>query len=90
MSLQVSAEANYFTFNSLMKAMQNHISTEDYAIVKARFKSNDSENVIKVLLLCDRDEQSRRMFKAQTKRTDNIKCDCLFKINAVYKKTSNV
>ena len=52
MFLQASVEANYFIFNSLMKAMQNHVFTEDYVTVKARFKLNDSENVIKVVLLC--------------------------------------
>ena len=90
MSLQASAEANYSTLDLLIKAMQNHVSTEDYVIIKARFKSNDSKNVIKIVLLCDCDEQSQRTFKAQVKRTDNIKCDYLFKINAVYKKTLNV
>ena len=48
MSLQASAEVDYFTLDSLMKAMQNYVSTEDYAIVKACFKSNSSENVIKL------------------------------------------
>ena len=90
MSLQASAEANYFILDSLMKAMQNHVFIKDYAIVKVRFKSNNSENMIKIVLLCDRDEQSRRTFKAQAKRIDNIKCNYLLKINVVYKKTLNI
>ena len=56
MLLQASAEADYLTLDSLIKAMQNHVFTENYIIVKARLKSNDSKNVIKVVLLCDRDE----------------------------------
>ena len=91
MPLQAPAEADYATLEALMKAVQNHVFTEDYAIVKARFKLNDSKNVIKVVLSCNRDEQSRRRFKEQAKRrTDNIKCDCFFKTNAVYKKTLNM
>ena len=90
MSLQASVEANYATFETLMEAMQNHVFIEDYAIVKARFKSNNFENVIKVVLMCDRGEQLRRKPKTQIKQTDNIKCGCSFKINAVYKKTLNV
>ena len=90
MSLQASIEADYFTFDALMKAMQNHIFIKDFVIVKTRFKSNNFENVIKIVFLCNRDEQSRRRFKTQIKRIDNIKCDCLFKINVVYKKTLNI
>ena len=90
MSLQASVEADYFTLDALIKAMQNHVFTKGFAIVKAGFKPNNFENVIKVVLLCDRDRKSRRRSKTQTKRTDNIKCDCPFKINAVYKKTLNV
>ena len=56
MSLQASAEANYATLEALMKALQNHVSTKDYIIVKACFKSNSFKNVIKVVLLCDRNE----------------------------------
>ena len=37
MPLQASAEADSFTFDSLMKAMQNHVFTEDFAIVKTHF-----------------------------------------------------
>ena len=39
-----------------MKAMQNHVFIKDYVIVKVYFKLNSSENVIKIVLLCDRDE----------------------------------
>ena len=56
MFLQASAEIYYFTFNSLIEAMQNHVFIEDYTIVKARFKSNSLRNVIKVVLLYNRDE----------------------------------
>ena len=57
MSLQISAEADYSAFDALMKAMQNHAFIKDFAIVKARFKSNNFENVIKIVFLCDRDKQ---------------------------------
>ena len=91
MLLQASAEANYVTLKTLMKAMQNYVFIKDYAIVKTCFKLNEFENMIKIVLSCDRDEQSRRKFKKQAKqRTDNIKCDCFFKINAVYKKILNM
>ena len=43
MPLQASAEADYATLEALIEAAQNHASTEGYAIVKARFKSNGSE-----------------------------------------------
>ena len=65
MSLQASVEADCSTLDSLMKAMQNHVFTKDYVIVKACFELNRSGNVIKAVLLYDRDEQSRRTFKAQ-------------------------
>ena len=71
MLLQASAEADYFTLNSLMEAIQNYVFTEGFAIVKARFKPNGSGNVVKAILLCDRGEQSRRTLKAQAKRTTN-------------------
>ena len=64
MPLQAPAEADYPTLKALMEAMQNHVSTEGYAIVKTRFKSNKLENVIKTVLSCDRDKSSRRKFKA--------------------------
>ena len=70
--------------------MQNHAFIKDYAIVKVRSESNDLKNIIKVVLLYDRDKQSQRTFKAQAKRTDNIKCNCFFKINTIYKKSLNV
>ena len=90
MPLQAPAEADYATLKALMKAMQNHAFTKGYAIVKARFKSNKLENVIKIVFSCNRDESSRRKSKTQAKRRiGSIKCDCLFKINAVYKKTLN-
>ena len=39
-----------------MKTIQNHVFTEDYAIVKACFKLNNFENIIKVVFVCDRGE----------------------------------
>ena len=56
MFLQVSIEANYIILEALIEAMQNHVFIKNYAIVKARFKSNNFENVIKIVLSCDRDE----------------------------------
>ena len=86
MPLQAPAEADYATLEALMEAVQNYAFAEGYAIVKARSKSNGFGNVIKAVLSCDRGGQPRRRSKAQAKRrTDSIKCGCLFKINAVYK-----
>ena len=56
MFLQTSAEADYSTLDALMKAMQNYIFIKDFAIVKASFKSNNFENVIKIVFLCNRDK----------------------------------
>ena len=53
MSLQASAEADYVTLESLMEAMQNHVFTEGYAIVKARSKSDKFKNIIKIVLSCN-------------------------------------
>ena len=66
MPLQIPAEADYPTHDSLMEAVQNHASTEGYAIIKARSKSNSSGNVVKAVLLCDRGGQPRRMPKPRT------------------------
>ena len=63
MFLQALAEINYIILEALIKAMQNHVFIEDYIIVKARFKLNEFESVIKVVLSYNRDEQSRRKFK---------------------------
>ena len=90
MPLQAPTEADYSTLDALVEAVQNHAFTKDFAIVKTRSKPNSFGNVIKAVLLCDRDEQSQRKLKAQAKRINNIKCGCSFKINAVYKKTLNV
>ena len=54
MPLQASAEAHHATLEALMEAVQNHAFTEGYTIVKARSKSNEFGNVVKVVLSCDR------------------------------------
>ena len=60
MPLQASAEADYFTLDPLVEAMQNHAFTEGYAIVNARSKLNSSGNVVKAVLLCDRGGRSSK------------------------------
>ncbi len=65
-----------------------HATLEEYAIVRRRSKpSYKSGKTIKVVINCERDDYSRRKPGAKQKRIDNIKIECSFRVNALYKES---
>jgi hypothetical protein len=91
MVLQPPPEADYPTLAALLEAVQAHASSEGYATVKRRSKPGYSSGVIvRIAIDCDRGGQPRRKIGAKQRKTTNIKCGCLFRVNAVYKKSLDV
>ncbi len=49
----------YFSLEELILTMNHHVESEDYAIVKQRFKKSlKTDRVVKIYLRCDREEKS--------------------------------
>jgi len=71
--------------------MQMHASLEEYVIVKRRSKpSYKSNKIAKIAIDCERDNYLRKKSSAKQKRIDNIKIDCSFRVNALYKESLDV
>jgi len=85
MMLQSSLATNYSTFDALMKAVQAHAIAKEYVVVKTRSKAIYKFNAIaKVNIVCDCDNKSQSKSRAKKRKIANIKCDCFFKMNALY------
>ena len=86
MMLQSSLATNYSTFDALMKAVQAHAIAKEYVVVKARSKATGYkfDAIAKVNIVCDRDNKSRSKSRAKKRKIASIKCDCFFKVNALY------
>jgi len=91
MVLQPLLETDFSTLQTLLEAMQIHASSKEYAIVKRRSKSSYKfSKIIKIAIDCERDDYLRKKSNTKQKRIDNIKIDCLFRINALYKESLNI
>ncbi|CAF9941365.1 MAG: hypothetical protein HETSPECPRED_003215, partial [Heterodermia speciosa] len=82
MILQPSLKRNYASLDELYAAVQAHALKENYAIVIKRFKkiyfSNEKR---KCVLICDRDDITKRKKEAKPRKIESKKCGCEFKIN---------
>lgn len=92
MMLQLLFVTSYSTLNALMKAIQAYAIAKDYVIVKSRSKASyKSSRVAKVDIICERNNMSRRCKSTiKQRKIVNIKIDCSFKINVIYKQSLNV
>ena len=87
MILQFSLKRNYASFKKFYNVVQTHVRKKNYAIVMKRFKkiyfSNEKR---KCVLICDRENITKRKKKTKFRKIKIKKCDCEFKINVIYKK----
>jgi len=91
MVLQPPPATDYPTLDALMEAVQAHAVAEGYAVVKARSKATYKSGAIaKVGIVCDRGGKSRSKPRAKKRKTASIKCDCSFKVNALYNQSLKV
>ncbi len=65
-----------------------HATSKEYVIVRRRSKLGyKSGKTIKIAINCERDDHSRRKLDAKQKRIGNIKIECSFRMNALYKES---
>lgn len=82
---------NFASLDKLIDAMQAYTKKESYIVIRKQFKSNfKSYKIVKIALNCNRDDKTQRKKSAQLQKTNNIKCNCLFKVNAIYKKSLDI
>ncbi len=71
-------DAMYLTLEDLIVTINNHVESQDYAIVKQRIKKNFKINqVVKTYLRCDREEKSKNKSHEQKRKhsvTRLVKC----------------
>lgn len=94
MVLVTSRNDDYIIIDEFVNVVQTHASKEGYVIVKERSKSikrSDNFNN-KINLLCDREEllRSRNNNLKRKRKIFFSKIDCLFKANAIRKKSNDV
>lgn len=86
MVMQLSPATNYSLLDVLVETIQAHAIAKEYVIVKSRSKAGYKSNAIaKVDIICERDDKPQRKLEAKQKRIARIKCDCLFRVNVLYK-----
>jgi hypothetical protein len=50
----------YLSLEDLIVAVNRHVESQDYAVVKQRIKKNlKTDQVVKIYLRCDREEKSK-------------------------------
>jgi len=82
---------DFASLDELIDAVQAHAEKEGYAMVRKRSKPGfKSPEIVKVALNCDRGGKVRPKEGARSRKTGSIKCDCPFRVNAIYKKSSDV
>ena len=87
MILQFFSKRNYAFFKNFVDAIKKHAKNQNYAIVVKRQKFiYFFERVVKYTLMCDRQNQSKRKFEVKSRKIEIKRCDCKFKVNAIYKK----
>ena len=76
-------DKRYTTLSELIDAINEHVETEEYAIVKVRTKTFKKEIVKKCVLKCDRKNDSKDNY-ATDKRFDSFRLiDCQFAATAL-------
>ena len=96
MILRFSSKRNYAFLEKLIEAVRKHVEKKNYEVSTKRFKSSFFiEKKIKCVLVCDREDFTKRKSEIKSKKNDqsrrekNKKCDCNFKINDIYDKHLN-
>ena len=91
MILLFSSQRNYESFEELIRAIQAHGKNEGYAVLIKRFKSIYSLNVKrKYVLMCEREDTTKRKPDAKPRKIESKKCGCEFRVNAIFKQHLNV
>jgi hypothetical protein len=95
--LQSPPEANYPTLQTLLEAVQMHALSEAEKNTllsdEGRRSKSDykSDKIIKIVINCERDDHSRKKTSSKKKkRIDNIKINCSFRVNALYKESLDI
>ncbi len=73
-----SINAMYFTLEDFIVIINNHVESQDYAIVKQWIKKNlKIDQIVKTYLRCDREKKSKNKFHEQKRKhsaTRLVKC----------------
>jgi len=71
--------------------MQIYALLKKYVVIKQKSKSSYKfDKIIKIVINCERNNYLRKKFNTKQKRINNIKINCLFRINAFYKESLNI
>ncbi len=70
----------YFSLEALILTVNQHVESEDYAVVKQRFKKSFKTNqIVKIYLRCDREEKSNDKSHEQKRKHSSTRLvNCLF------------
>ena len=89
--LLFSSQRNYESLKKFICAIQAHNKKKSYIVVIKRFKLIYSSNVKrKCVFMYERESITKRKFKIKSRKIENKKCECEFKINAIFKQHLNV
>ena len=89
--MESSSDGDSASLDDLMITVQEHARKHNYAMIKKRFKSR-TETITKIILACERGDKSRLTISLLNRRRkiSTVKCNCLFIVNIVYRKRSDV
>jgi hypothetical protein len=73
-------DAMYLSLEELILTVNHHVESEDYAVVKQRFKKSLKTNqVVKIYLRCDREDKSNdKSHEQKRKHSATRLVNCLF------------
>jgi hemerythrin-like domain-containing protein len=73
-------DAMYLSLEAFILTINQHVESEDYAVVKQRFKKNlKTDQVVKIYLRCDREEKSNdKSHEQKRKHSFTRLVNCLF------------
>ena len=89
-SMKSPLDGDFASINDLMITVQEHARNHEYARVKKRFKSR-TEMITNMIIACERGDKLRLTISSFNRRrkVSSIKYDCLFIVNAIYRKRSD-
>jgi hypothetical protein len=70
----------YLSLEALILTINQHVESEDYAVVKQRFKKSlKTDQVVKIYLRCDREEKSNdKLHEQKRKHSFTRLVNCFF------------
>ena len=84
-------ERDYDSFENFLRAIQKHDKKKSYAILIKRFKQIYFSNVKrKCVLMCEREDITKRKLEIKFRKIENKKCECAFKVNVIFNQNLNV